>query len=121
MLSKWCGCYRGIFALALLPTLVALAHAVQSGRWAGVPLVLATVLAQGAAITSLGIALATWFARIERALDPLRRRLRAGDGGLDSLRPVLFGANDVSLGLAAASPFLGIALLTNSIRESSAC
>ncbi len=68
VLSKWCACYRGVFVMALLPTLVAMAHAVQSGRWRGVPLVLGTVLVQGAAITSLGIALATWSARIERAL-----------------------------------------------------
>jgi ABC-type Na+ efflux pump permease subunit len=118
VLSKWCACYRGVFAMALLPTLVALAHAVQSGRWRGVPLVFGTVLAQGAAITSLGIALATWSARIERALI-----LSVAASVLMTVAWIpfvllLFGANEVSLGLASASPFLGVALLTNSIRES---
>jgi ABC-type transport system involved in multi-copper enzyme maturation permease subunit len=120
VLSKWCGCYRGIAALALLPTLVALAHAVQSGRWAGVPLVLATVLAQGAAITSLGIALATWFTRIERALIVSVAASVLVTAAWIPFVVILISANDVSLGLAAASPLLGIGLLTNSIRQASA-
>ncbi len=111
--------YRGVPALALLPTLVALGHAVPSGRWIGVPLVYATVLAQGAAITSLGMALATWFARVERALI-----LSAAASILVTVAwipfvAVVFRSSDVSLGLAAASPFLGIGILTNSILQSS--
>ena len=35
-------------------------------RWLGVPLVYGLVLAQGAAVTSLGIALATWIPRVDR-------------------------------------------------------
>ena len=117
--SKWCAYYRGVPALALLPTLVALGHAVPSGRWIGVPLVYATVLAQGAAITSLGMALATWFARVERALI-----LSAAASILVTVAwipfvAVVFRSSDVSLGLAAASPFLGIGILTNSILQSS--
>jgi ABC-type transport system involved in multi-copper enzyme maturation permease subunit len=120
VLSKWCVCYRGILALALLPTVVALAHAVHSGRWAGVALVLATVLAQGAAITSLGIALATWFSRIERAIILSVAAFVLVTAAWVPLVLFLFGANDLSLGLAAASPMLGIALLTNSIRQATA-
>src|SRR5262249_27027975 len=68
VVDKWLAHYRVVLGLALLPGLVAVAHAVPSGRWLGVPLVIATVLAQGAAVTSLGIALATWVPRLDRAL-----------------------------------------------------
>ena len=68
VLSKWCAYYRPVPCLAMLPAVIAAAHANVSGRWSGVLLVAAMVLVQGAAVTSLGIALATWSSRVDRAL-----------------------------------------------------
>jgi hypothetical protein len=120
VLSKWCAYYRGVPALALLPALVALGHAEPSGRWLGVPLVYATVLAQGAAITSLGMALATRFARVECALIVSAAASVLVTVAWIPFVAFVFRSSNVSLGLAAASPFLGIGILTNSILQSSA-
>ena len=68
VLGKWLAHYRVVPWLAVLPGLVAVVHAIPTGRWPGVLLVVATVLAQGAAVTSLGIALAIWVPRLDRAL-----------------------------------------------------
>ena len=97
-------CYRGVLFIALLPTLVALAHAAKTGRWSGGPLVLGTVLAQGAAFTSLGIALATWFSRIERALFFSVAACVMMTVAWIPFVLLLFGSSGVALGLAAASP-----------------
>ena len=47
---------------------VAVALANQTGRWLGPPLVVVEILAYGAAVTSLGLALATWVGRVSLAL-----------------------------------------------------
>jgi ABC-type Na+ efflux pump permease subunit len=121
ILGKWLAHYRIVPWIALLPGVVAAAHAVFGGRWSGVPLVVASVLAQGAAVTSLGIALAIWVPRYDRALTlsaavavfltvawiPLMLLLFRDDHGL-------------GMGLASASPLFGITLLTAAIVTDSA-
>jgi hypothetical protein len=116
VLGKWLAHYRAVPRIALLPGLVAVAHAMVGGRWPGVLLVVATVLAQGAAVTSLGIALAIWVPRYDRALTlsaavavfftvawvPLMLLLFRDDPGLGT-------------GLASASPLVGIILLTSAM------
>jgi hypothetical protein len=120
ILSKWCACYRGVPALALLPTLVALAQAVPSRRWAGVLLVFATVLAHAAAVTSLGIALATWLPRIDRVLIVSAAASVLVTAAWVPSVVVLFGGNQLSLGLATASPVLGVGVLTTEVANASA-
>jgi ABC-type Na+ efflux pump permease subunit len=66
--GKWWGAYRGVPLVALLPTLLAVVTATENGRFVGPILVLALILAYGAAITSLGLALATRFARLATAV-----------------------------------------------------
>jgi ABC-type transport system involved in multi-copper enzyme maturation permease subunit len=66
--GKWWGAYRSVLILAILPTLVASLLATNSGRWIGPLLILGLFLAYGAAITSLGLALATWIANLGRVL-----------------------------------------------------
>ena len=68
VLGKWLACYRLVPCLALLPAAVAAAHAGPLQRWPGVLLIVGMMLAYGAAVTSLGIALATWVPRVDRAL-----------------------------------------------------
>jgi ABC-type transport system involved in multi-copper enzyme maturation permease subunit len=65
--GKWWGAYRPIFLLTVLPGLVAAAVTFSSAQWWGIPLVMGLVLAYGAALTSLGLALATWISHPSRA------------------------------------------------------
>jgi ABC-type transport system involved in multi-copper enzyme maturation permease subunit len=112
VLDKWCAYYRIVPALALLPALLATAYAVQSKRWLGVVLVSGLILSHGAAVTSLGLALATWVSRLERALI-----LSVAASVLVTvvwvpLVAFLIPNRDLALGLASASPMLGIAVIT---------
>src|SRR5262249_23235747 len=66
--GQWWGAFRSVPLLAILPGLVAAALAYRSGRWIGPPLVAGLVLAYGAAITSLGLVLATRIAQVGRVL-----------------------------------------------------
>jgi hypothetical protein len=66
------GAYRAVPRLAILPGVLALGVAVGRGRLEeAIPLavrIVALILAYGAAITSLGLALATWQRRLGRAV-----------------------------------------------------
>jgi ABC-2 family transporter protein len=120
VLGKWLACFRLVLCLAVLPTSVAVAHVHPPERWLGVPLVAALVLAQGAAVTSLGIALATWIPRLDRALI-----LSAAASVLMTVAWIplaffLLGGSNLSLGVASASPFLSVALLTSEMARASA-
>jgi ABC-type transport system involved in multi-copper enzyme maturation permease subunit len=116
VLGKWLAHYRVVPWLALLPGIVAVAHAVSSGRWLGVPLVAATVLAQGAAVTSLGIALAVWVPRLDRALTLSAAVAVFFTVAWVPLVALLFQDNKaLGMGLASASPLFGIGLLTSAI------
>ncbi|MBX6314208.1 MAG: ABC transporter permease, partial [Isosphaeraceae bacterium] len=68
--GKWWGAYRVVPALTVLPVLLVSAMALRGSpeHWLAVPLTLGILLAQGAAITSLGLALATWIPRLGRAV-----------------------------------------------------
>jgi ABC-type transport system involved in multi-copper enzyme maturation permease subunit len=116
ILGKWLAHYRIVPWIALLPGVVAAAHAVFGGRWLGVPLVVALVLAQGAAVTSLGIALAVWVPRYDRALT-----LSAAIAVFLTIAwiPLMFllfqDHKALAMGLASGSPLHGITLLTSAI------
>jgi ABC-2 family transporter protein len=118
VLGKWLAHYRVVPWLACLPGIVAVAHAVSSGRWLGVPLVVAMVLAHGAAVTSLGIALAIWVPRLDRALT-----LSAAVAVFFTVAwvPLMFllfrDDKALGMGMASASPLFGVALLTSAIVE----
>jgi hypothetical protein len=64
--GKWRWAFPRVPLLALLPTVMTLLLTAV-GRWAGPLLIMALILAQGAAVTSLGLALATWSRRAGRA------------------------------------------------------
>jgi hypothetical protein len=119
VLSKWCAYYRAVPALAFLPAVVAIAHAFARDRWVGVALAAGMVLAQGAAITSLGIALATWVPRVDRALILSATMSVIVTVAWAPLAFLFFQGNSLSLGLASASPLLGVALLTTSMVQAS--
>ncbi len=60
--GKWRWAFRRVPLLALLPTVMTLLLTAD-GRWAAPLLIMALILSQGAAVTSLGLALATWSRR----------------------------------------------------------
>ncbi len=69
VLGKWLGTYRSVPVLAVLPALVGCAHAGKSlYHWWLVLLLFAYVLCAGAAITSLGVFMATYCSRVGRAV-----------------------------------------------------
>src|SRR5260370_17646085 len=69
VLGKWLGTFRLVPPMAILPGLVILcAGGVDFERLWGALFVMTFVLCSGAAITSLGLAMATWFSRLGRAV-----------------------------------------------------
>jgi ABC-type transport system involved in multi-copper enzyme maturation permease subunit len=66
--GKWLGTYRFVPRLAILPVLVVLGIAAPETDWLTALAMAAFVLAAGAAVTSLGLAMATWCPRLGRAV-----------------------------------------------------
>ena len=68
VLGKWWGSFRGTLRLAVLPAIVAVAYSVKKDIWLGAPLIVGLILAFGATLSSLGLALATWIPRQGRVI-----------------------------------------------------
>ena len=66
--GNWWGSFRRILGVAIWPAATTAFLAYESGYWIGVLLLTGLVLAHGAAITSLGLAIATWVSRVGRAI-----------------------------------------------------
>ena len=58
--GKWRGVYRTVPRLIILPMLVTAVFSLSTGEWLGVFVLGSMILAYGAAVTSLGLAVATW-------------------------------------------------------------
>src|SRR6185312_6089521 len=110
VLGKWWGAFRGVPLLAVLPVLIAAAMATHTRFALGPVLIGSLVIAYGAAITSLGLALATWIPRMGRAIG-----LTAGLYVIVTIAAVpvgmIFfsnGPDGAAFGIASASPFWGV-------------
>jgi ABC-type transport system involved in multi-copper enzyme maturation permease subunit len=72
VLGKWWGSFRGVPRVAVLPSVLAFAVPLLRGHWLAAiyypVLIAALVMAYGAMITSLGLAMATWQPRLGRAV-----------------------------------------------------
>jgi ABC-type transport system involved in multi-copper enzyme maturation permease subunit len=66
--GKWWGTFAMVPRLAILPIWVASGAAMVSGGGVGVILMIGLILAYAAAITSIGLALATWVRRLGRVI-----------------------------------------------------
>jgi ABC-type transport system involved in multi-copper enzyme maturation permease subunit len=66
--AKWWGSFRSVPKLAILPGILALAAARPDRHWLAAAFVVALVIAYGAAVTSVGLAMATWQPRVGRAV-----------------------------------------------------
>jgi ABC-type transport system involved in multi-copper enzyme maturation permease subunit len=109
VMGKWWGAFRGVPLLAVLPTLLAAALATHSGFVLGALLIGGLVVAYGAAITSLGLALATWMPRMGRAIGLCAGLYLVVLIGAVPLGKSLFDdPGRTGEGVAAASPFWGV-------------
>jgi ABC-type transport system involved in multi-copper enzyme maturation permease subunit len=69
VLGKWLGTYRFVPFLAVAPALVVVSYVWNNPyRWPYMLMLVAYVLCSGGAIVSLGLAMATWFSRLGRAV-----------------------------------------------------
>jgi ABC-type transport system involved in multi-copper enzyme maturation permease subunit len=66
--GKWWGTFAVVPRLAILPIALTTALALLSGHWSGLGLLIGMIFAPAAALTSLGLALATWLPRAGRAV-----------------------------------------------------
>jgi ABC-type transport system involved in multi-copper enzyme maturation permease subunit len=66
--GKWWGSFRLVLNVVIWPAATAAFLALDRGYWTHYVLLLVLVLAYGAEITSLGLAVATWVSRIGRAI-----------------------------------------------------
>lgn len=110
VLGKWWGAFRGVAPLTVLPVLVSAALARRTGFTPGPVLIGGLVVAYGAAITSLGLALATWMPRMSRAIGLTSGLYLAVLIGAIPAGRIVFGAvpREPGAGFAAASPFWGV-------------
>ena len=68
LLGKWWGSFRSAFNVVIGPAATTILLAANGGYWTTYIALLGLVLAYGAAIASLGLALATWVSRLGRAI-----------------------------------------------------
>ena len=110
VLGKWWGAFRGVPPLTVLPVLIAAALATHTGFALGPVLIGGLVVAYGAAITSLGLALATWLPRMGRAIGLTAGLYVVVLIGAIPVGTILFGKGPSGArdGFAAASPFWGV-------------
>ncbi|CAN5556876.1 hypothetical protein BH10PLA2_BH10PLA2_11860 [soil metagenome] len=110
--GKWWGTFRLVPLLAVPPGLATAAVAWQHGKWWGVTLVIGLVISYGAALTSLGLGLATWVPSLGRAVG-LSVTAHVGiTVGWAVLAFLLVGGRRsiAAPGLASLSPFVGVAM-----------
>ena len=116
--GKWWGAYRTVPMLAILPGIVAFALANETGRWLGPLLVVGVMLAYGAAVTSLGLALATWVGRLSLALALCVGAVVGVTIGAIPMAMILFrNSNELGPWAAMASPFFGVGYFSAMIGE----
>jgi ABC-type transport system involved in multi-copper enzyme maturation permease subunit len=110
VLGKWWGAFRGVPPLTVLPVLIAAALATHTGFALGPALIGGLVVAYGAALTSLGLALATWLPRMGRAIGLTAGLYVVVTIGAIPFGTILFGKGPSGArdGFAAASPFWGV-------------
>jgi hypothetical protein len=110
--GKWWGTFRVVPLLAVPPGLATAAVAWHHGHWPGVALVTGLVVAYGAALTSLGLALATWVPRLGRAVGLCVAAHVGVTVGWAVFAMLLTGGTPglTGPGLASFSPFVGVVL-----------
>ena len=113
VLGKWLGIYRAVPLLAALPAMVAFGFVYKEPeRWPYVSLIIFYVLCAGAAMTSLGLAIATWVRRVGTAVTATVSVYVFITLGPIFLVFLLYPFGLRSEGVFMASPFAWSALMT---------
>jgi len=107
--GKWRGAYRTVPWIAVLPLINIVVLAAGTGRWFSVAYILAVVFTYGAAVTSLGLALATWIKRLGRATATSAAVYALVTVGWLATVALAFssGGHETFEALGSASPFFG--------------
>jgi len=132
--AKWLGAYRGVPLLAILPAAISFTLAWNwqdvSSRpslpkqlvydehpWLNAMLIVAMILVPGAAIVSLGVALATWIPKLGRAVTwSVSAYVLLNIGWLIAVETMYAGSpSPMSDYLALASPWFAAASLTEAL------
>ncbi len=114
LVAKWWGSFRQVFRVAIWPAATTYFVVADGGHWSVYVLLLALVLAYGAAITSLGLAIATWVRRLGRAVASCVAVYVSLMIGWPILTALLFPntTGSVGIGLVMGDPPYGALLLT---------
>ncbi len=114
VMGKWLGSFRLVPLLAVLPALVIMLTGNNPvfPNWIGAVVMTAYILACGAAVTSLGLAMATWCSRLGRAVGFTVTGFVLITVGWLFLVVALFQPNPLGWILITASPFYGALLTT---------
>ena len=119
VLGKWLGAFRAVPPLLILPAILSLVLMSRTGRIEGVILMIALILSYGAAITSLGVGLATWVPRLGRAVGLSVGLFVAITIGWLVLSSMLLAnhPDEGAIGIMAGSPLMGVGLLSVLLSE----
>ncbi len=113
LLAKWWGAFCTVPRLAILPVLAGFAVACRSGRFEGVVAIAGMVVCYGTALTSLGLALAVWLPRAGWAATiGVAAHVLMTVGWFFIAVVANGGRGVIGMGLAAASPFIGVTVAT---------
>jgi ABC-type transport system involved in multi-copper enzyme maturation permease subunit len=122
VLAKWWGAFSTVPRLAFLPVVAVAAVACRSGRFEALLLIAGVVLSYGAALASLGLALATWFSRAGWAATlgvAAHVMVTVGWFFLVVIATQGTAGRIMWTGLASASPFLAATFVTNGMQDMS--
>jgi ABC-type transport system involved in multi-copper enzyme maturation permease subunit len=113
VMGKWLGSYRFVPLLAVLPALVLFSFVwTNPSRWLAVVLLAGYVLCAGAAIVSLGLAMATWCSRPDRAVAATVAIFILIAVGWTFLVMTLLGMGTQNAGKMMVSPFFCAGYMT---------
>jgi ABC-type Na+ efflux pump permease subunit len=115
--GKWWGAFRVVPHIAVWPALTAGLLLWDGGRWISYVLLLGLILAYGAVITSLGLALATWVSRLGRAVALCVSAYLALTIGWAVLIVMIFDPAPIGVYLSLASPLFGTIFGTISVTQ----
>jgi len=119
VLAKWLGALATVPRLAVLPVAAALAVACISRRFEGVIAIGGVVLCYGAALASLGLALATWLPRTGWATTlGVAAHVLVTVGWFFLVAIATLGTpTRMGLGIASASPFIAVSFATMAMQD----
>jgi ABC-type transport system involved in multi-copper enzyme maturation permease subunit len=117
--GKWWGAFRSVPPLLVLPVVLATALSFHTGRFWAVAVLAALILTYGAAITSLGLALATWIPQMGRAAALTVGLYVIMSIGWIPVSLIVFGdgRGDNGIGVAAGSPLTGVSIYSEMLGD----